>query len=84
MPPALVTEKNENEIFRRMYPLEKFNLRKPVFKVSDRVRVSQKKETFGNKYNQNWTTEIFYVDKIRYTDPITYSIRALNLSLIHI
>jgi len=66
MPPALVTKEDENEIFRRMYSLEKFNLWKPVFKVGDRVHTSQNKETFGNKYeyDQNWTTEILYVDTL--------------------
>jgi len=78
IPPASVSKKNEEEIRERMYPLTKFKLEKPIFKVGDRVRITQKKETFGNKYARNWTTEIFRIDKIHYTHPITYSIRALD------
>ena len=77
-PPAKVSKKNEREIYERMYPLEKFELKKPTFAVGDRVRITRKKDVFGNKYKRNWSTEIFVVSKIWYTDPITYSIHALD------
>jgi transposase InsO family protein len=74
VPPVLVTKKNEKEIYERMYSLKKFALEKPIFKVGDRVRITCRKDTFGNKYGRNWTTEIFLINKIRFTDPITYEI----------
>jgi hypothetical protein len=77
--PAQVSKKNESEILERMYPLEKFKLEKPPsFKIGDRVRITLKKDQFANKYSRKWTTELFKIDKIYYTDPITYSISALN------
>ena len=49
-PPSKVTKENEGEIFERMYPLKKFTLDTPTFKVGDRVRISRKKFMFSNKY----------------------------------
>lgn len=46
--------------------------------VGDRVRITREKKTFGNKYKSNWTKEIFLVDKIVFTQPITYKLRALD------
>ena len=77
-PPSKVSKKNEKEIYERMYPLEKFKLEKPTLTIGDRVRITRKKDVFGNKYSRNWSTEIFVVTKIHFTDPITYSIRALD------
>ena len=62
-----------------MYPLKKFKVdTPPTFKVDDCVRISRKKFIFSHKYLKNWTTEIFQVSKIHYTDPITYSLKALD------
>ena len=79
MTPAKASmKKYEEEIYNRMYPLKKFRLQKPTFKIEDRVRIVKKKNLFGNKYGQNWTSEIFVVSDVHYTDPITYSIKALD------
>lgn len=46
---------------------------KPMFKVGDRVRTSKyKRKTFDKGYTPNWTQEIFFVHKIKSTNPITY------------
>ncbi len=37
-----------------------------------------KNSTFSNKYEREWTTEIFMIRKIHYTEPITYSIKDLD------
>lgn len=78
VPPAMVNKANEEEILHKMYSVKNFQLQKPVFKVGDRVRITRKKDTFSSKYEKNWSSEIFIISKIRYTDPITYSIRDLN------
>jgi len=70
-PPACVTRRTENEIRARVYSLGKFNSAKPVFQAGGRVRISYAKYTF-----RNWSTEIFVISKIHYTDPITYCIKA--------
>jgi transposase InsO family protein len=77
-PPAQVTKKNEKDILERMYPLHKFKLEKSAFKVGERVRITRKVEVFDNKYLRKWTTEIFLISKVHYTNPITYAITALD------
>ena len=52
---------------------------KPKFKIGDKVRISKyKRKTLDKSYTPNWTEEIFTVDKIQYTNPITYKIKDLN------
>ncbi len=75
MQPAKVTKKNQLKVFKRMFPLENFKLGKPVFKIGDKVRIFSKKNTFESKFAPNWTIETFLVDKVHYTDPVTYSIK---------
>jgi hypothetical protein len=47
------------------------------FQVGDRVRISYK-YTFNNKYDSNWTREIFIITDILKTRPVTYKIKDLN------
>jgi transposase InsO family protein len=77
MKPCEVSEKNEKEILERMFPPKKFT-EKPVFRIGEKVRIHAYKKIFDNKYKNNWTNEIFIVDKIYFTEPITYSIHDLN------
>ena len=52
---------------------------KPKFKVGDKVRISRyKRKIFVEGYTPNWTEEIFLVDKIQSTNPITYRLKDLN------
>ena len=52
---------------------------KPKFKVGDKVRISKyKRKVFDKGYTPNWTEEIFTIDNIQYTDPITHKIKDLN------
>ena len=52
---------------------------KPKFKVGDKVRISKyKRKIFVEGYTPNWTEEIFLVDKIQSTYPITYRLKDLN------
>ena len=53
--------------------------KKPEFRVGDRVRISKyKRVTFDKGYTPNWTEEVFIIDEIRFTNPITYKIKDLN------
>ena len=47
--------------------------REPQFKVGDRVRIYRYKRTFEKGYKSNWTKEIFVVDEVNKTIPITYN-----------
>ena len=52
---------------------------KPKFKVGDKVRISKcKRKIFDKGYTPNWTEELFLVDKIQSTNPITYRLKDLN------
>ena len=52
---------------------------KPTFKIGDTVRISKhKRKTFDKGYTPNWTEEVFIIDQVRPTEPITYKIKDLN------
>ena len=52
---------------------------KPKFKVGDKVRISNhKRKTFDKGDTPNWTEEGFIIDKIQYTNLITYRLKDLN------
>ena len=42
------------------------------FQVGDSVRISKYKHVFRKGYLPNWTTELFKINKIQITNPITY------------
>lgn len=80
MKPIEVNKNNEEEILIRLSKQNKCDITtkqsNPKFKIGDRVRIYAYKRLFSNKYKNNWTREIFIIDKILYTNPITYSIKA--------
>lgn len=52
---------------------------KPKFKVGDKVRISKyKRKTLDKGYTPNWTEEVFLIDKIQYTNTITYKLKDPN------
>ena len=56
---------------------------KPKFKVGDKVRISKyKQKVFDKGYTPNWTEEIFVVDKIHFTNPVTHKIKDLTGEII--
>ena len=56
---------------------------KPKFKVGDKVRISKyKRKVFDKGYTPDWTEEIFLIDKIQSTNPITYRLKDLNNEVI--
>jgi hypothetical protein len=48
---------------------------KPNFKVGDRVRISYKRGAFDKGYLVNWSYEIFIINEVLNTKPITYKIK---------
>ena len=62
-------------LYRDMSDLDKTK----KIKIGDTVRINKyKRKTFDKGYTPNWTEEVFVIDEIRPTDPITYKIKALN------
>ena len=47
---------------------------KNVLQIGDRVRVSRIKGTFEKGYDENWSEELFKIQKVNLTKPLTYQI----------
>ena len=72
-------KKNESAVYYNLYGDMKQLSSKPKFKVGDKVRISKyKRKVFDKGYTPNWTEEIFLIDQIQYTNPITYRLKDLN------
>ena len=52
-------------------------LRKPALKVGDKVRISRMKAVFEKGYLPNWSEELYIVDKVQRTSPVTYKVKTL-------
>ena len=71
--------KNYGKVYFHLYGDLESDNRKPAFKKGDRVRISKyKRKTFDKGYAPNWTEEVFVIDEIQWTNPITYKIKDLN------
>ena len=72
-------KKNEGIVYFNLYGNMESLSDKPKFNVGDKVRISKyKRNVFDKGYTPNWTEELFIIDKIQYTKPITYKIKDLN------
>uniref|UniRef100_A0A2S2NKI3 Chromo domain-containing protein n=1 Tax=Schizaphis graminum TaxID=13262 RepID=A0A2S2NKI3_SCHGA len=78
MKPCEVNKSNENDVLHKLFLTKNKPKPKIKFSVGDRVRIKAYKKTFGNKYSNNWTREIFIIKEILNTNPITYKIIDLN------
>lgn len=74
MAPKDVNPENEQRLLDTVYNHKRIipfhNIAK--FKVGDHVRLSKYKHVFEKGYLPSWTTEIFTVNKIQHTNPVTY------------
>ena len=72
-------KKNESTVYFNLYGDMELLASKPKFKIGDKVRISKyKRKVFDKGYTPNWTEEIFLIDKIQSTNPITYRLKDLN------
>ena len=69
-------KKNEKKVWSNLYgDLIYLKPGKAKFAIGDRVRISKyKRQVFDKGYIPNWTEEIFVIDKVLPTKPVTYSI----------
>ena len=77
MTPTEASKKeNENKIFANLYgDLIYLKPKIPKFSIGDKVRLSKyKRRVFDKGYTPNWTEEVFVVDKVIQTKPVTYHI----------
>jgi len=72
-------KKNQGTVYLNLYGDMETSRQKPKFKVGDKVRISKyKRKVFDKGYTPNWTEEVFTIDKIQYTNPLTYKLNDLN------
>lgn len=80
MKPNEVNKDNERRLLNTVYNSDLLWSRKmrSKFKLGDLVRISKYKHVFSKGYTPNWTTEIFKINRIHYTNPITYQLNDLE------
>ena len=81
MTPTEASKKgNEKQVFINLYEDEIFlKPGKSKFSIGDKVRISKyKRRVFDKGYTPNWTEEVFIVDKINLTKPVTYNVVDLH------
>lgn len=72
-------KKSQSTVYFNLYSDRGKIASKPKFKVGDKVRVSKyKRKVFDKGYTPNWTGEVFLIDKIQTTIPITYKLKDLH------
>ena len=70
---------NYGKFYFNLYGNMGFHPMQSPLEVGDRVRRSKyKRKTFDKGYTPNWTEEVFIIDEIQCTNPITYKIKDLN------
>ena len=69
-------KENEKQVFANLYGDEIYlKPKKPKFSIGDKVRISKyKRRVFDKGYTPNWTEELFVVDHLMLTKPVTYRI----------
>ena len=55
------------------------NVKDPIFKVGDYVRISKYKNIFAKGYTPNWSKEVFVINKVKNTVPWTCVINDLKV-----
>src|SRR5271155_463354 len=70
-------EENKFEVLEHQMHLE-HGSKKPKFKVGDKVRISKIKGLFEKGYLSNWSEALYTVDKVKKTNPYTYTIQDMN------
>jgi hypothetical protein len=77
-PVEALNPENKMKIIENLYGDVENTNKKSKFKIGDRVRIYSYKQKFDKGYKPNWTKEIFIIDNIKNTIPITYIIKDLR------
>lgn len=70
--PVKVKSQNEAVILHRLQGHVPPILSKPKFKKGDPVRISKVKSMFEKGFTPNWSAEVFNIQKVQRTKPLTY------------
>ena len=67
---------HDNRLLSTVYnTIKMVDTRKKKFKVGDMVRISKQKHLFEKGFLPNWSTELFTIDKVQLTNPVTYLLK---------
>jgi hypothetical protein len=79
MSPAKASKKkNEKEVLENTIDKTRsIPISKAKFKIGDKVRISRTKSTFEKGYLPNWSEELYVVDVVQETVPVTYKLKDL-------
>ena len=69
---------NYKNTFSALYSNTYKLITKPKLKVGDTVRIIKKKKMFEKGFTPNWTEELFTIEEVKPTKPITYKIKDKN------
>ena len=64
--------------YKRYFEFYPFYKKGMILKEGQRVRVAQLKSRFQKESTFKWSKEIFMIEKVRLTNPVTYVIRDVN------
>ena len=69
-------QKNRDKVYNYLYhDVQPSKIKKAKFHVGDYVRISRVKGIFEKGYLPNWSREVFTVNEIKNTNPVTYIIK---------
>ena len=77
-PPQGVSIENQEKVYKLLYPTKSIK-RDCRLKEGDKVRKILDKALFEKGYKQNWSTEIYIIDKVRQSDGVCwYHLKSLD------
>ena len=78
MSPNKVNRNNERKVRKRLYPIIKRKRQKIKFQPGQTVRITRKKGIFEKGYDMTYSYEVFKIDSVKPTYPLTYAIKDFN------
>ena len=73
-PTAARKASNHQHVYEALFGGDTNVKKTPKLKIGDRVRIIKKKNIFEKGFTPNWTEELFTVDTVKSTQPITYTL----------
>ena len=78
MKPMEVTAENRAIVYNRLYPNRNITVVCRL-KIGDKVRRVREKQQFDKGYTENWSREIFIIDKVKQSNAVCfYKIKTLD------
>lgn len=79
--PNEINTNNEKAIYKKVYKIRKIG-HFARYSIGDAVRISKPIKIFDKSFYPNWSVEIFTIDKVQNTVPVTYILRDYNGEII--